>query len=589
MKYRIVISNSKVGSDYPDKVTGRSSKYKEWQSVSMEKAVTAVEQGMSIRRAAESFAVPRSTLHDRTSGKIRMDSRSGRKPYLTVEEEEELVCFLLRCAKIGYAHTRKQVLVLVQQILESKGIDVRVSSGWWERFCQRHPNLSLRTAVPLSLSRAMATDENVINRYYDLLEETLRANDIFNDPRRIYNCDETGVPLNPKPLKVIDAAGSKNPSYLTGETREQVTVLACTGATGTALPPCIIFKRKTFNPQLAVEEVPGSFYGLSANGWINAELFQEWFSRYFLASVPPLRPLLLLLDGHSSHYCPEVIRVAAAAHVILFALPPHTTHLSQPLDKGVFASLKMHWREVCHDFLTRHPGRVVTRYDFCALFSKAWSESVTIKNVIAGFRTTGVFPFNRMAIDVPKESFVSFEPEKLSQKSGLAFIPLYSPAPSHTKSVRPKVEVLSPPVSDMDDDDHFGFSRESDDEKLDSDCESSDNCLMLLPRGAKALTKFLHTPVAPFKLPTKNEKCPGKVLTSVEYMRHMEARDLEKQEKLRLKEERRLAREDKKKMKQEAREAKKITQKARGTNKKTKQLQGNGDKLKKHRSVGSGK
>ena len=36
-------------------------------------------------------------------------------------------------AKIGYAHTRKQIIALVQQIVESKGIETVVSSGGWER------------------------------------------------------------------------------------------------------------------------------------------------------------------------------------------------------------------------------------------------------------------------------------------------------------------------------------------------------------------------------------------------------------------------------------------------------------------------
>ena len=46
------------------------------------------------------------------------------------------------------------------------------------------------------------------------------------------------------------------------------------------------------------------------------------------------------MDGHSTHYQPSVIFKAAEEHVILFCLPPHTTHLTQPLDKGCFGPLK---------------------------------------------------------------------------------------------------------------------------------------------------------------------------------------------------------------------------------------------------------
>ena len=57
------------------------------------------------------------------------------------------------------------------------------------------------------------------------------------------------------------------------------------------------------------------------------KLFRDWFIGHFLSYAPGCRPLLLLLDGHSSYFCPEMIRAAAAEGVILFTLPPHTTNL----------------------------------------------------------------------------------------------------------------------------------------------------------------------------------------------------------------------------------------------------------------------
>ena len=110
-----------------------------------------------------------------------------------------------------------------------------------------------------------------------------------------------------------------------------------------------IFDRKQLQPEMA-GEMPGTFYGLTDNGWMNAELFEEWFKHHFLVHAPSVRPLLLLLDGHASHYNPRVLRIAAEEDIILFCLPPHPTHLLQPLDNGVFSSLKSHWREECQRF-----------------------------------------------------------------------------------------------------------------------------------------------------------------------------------------------------------------------------------------------
>ena len=52
--------------------------YKSWSEESMSKALKAViEQRLSIRRAAEDYGVPRSTLGDRVSGRVLPGAVSG--------------------------------------------------------------------------------------------------------------------------------------------------------------------------------------------------------------------------------------------------------------------------------------------------------------------------------------------------------------------------------------------------------------------------------------------------------------------------------------------------------------------------------
>ena len=60
----------------------------------------------------------------------------------------------------------------------------------------------------------------------------------------------------------------------------------------------------------------------------------------------PERPLILFVDGHKSHVTLEVIDLAREKNVILFCLPPHTTHALQPLDVAVFKSLKAYFLEL---------------------------------------------------------------------------------------------------------------------------------------------------------------------------------------------------------------------------------------------------
>ena len=128
-------------------------------------------------------------------------------------------------------------------------------------------------------------------------------------------------------------------------------------------------------------------------GWMDLTLFSVyvWFKEHFLPYAPSACPLLLLIDGHISHFCPEMIQVAAKEGVILFTLPPNTTHLCQPLEKGPFAPLKIEWRKAVHQFISSYEGQVVTLYEFNTVFAQAWYNSMTAGNIISGFRCTGIF------------------------------------------------------------------------------------------------------------------------------------------------------------------------------------------------------
>jgi len=66
----------------------------------------------------------------------------------------------------------------------------------------------------------------------------------------------------------------------------------------------------------------------------------------------------------------------------------------QPLDMAVFSSLKTHWQDVCHTYLQKYPGKVITKYHFSSLFSEAWGKGLVPLSIINCFKYTGVHPFN---------------------------------------------------------------------------------------------------------------------------------------------------------------------------------------------------
>ncbi len=178
----------------------------------------------------------------------------------------------------------------------------------------------------------------------------------------------------------------------------------------TIIPPIVIFDAKNLNHHWTADEIPGTKYGLSDKGWITSELFEGWLVEHFLEHAVSRRPLLLLLDGHSTHYQPEIIRLARNNDVIMLYLPSHTTHETQPLDCGVFGPLKTHWTAVCHNYFQKKPGKVITKFNFNFLFSKDWLQTLTPANLIAGFKTCGIFPLNPSAITINSSSNTHSDP-----------------------------------------------------------------------------------------------------------------------------------------------------------------------------------
>ena len=126
--------------------------------------------------------------------------------------------------------------------------------------------MSLRNPEQLSHVRTVCTSPEVLDHYFDILEETLDQNDLSHKPCQKYNCDETGMPLDQAPPKVIAWKGQKHTQSITTGNKTQINVLSCCSASGHVLPPMIVFDRKTLKAEMTVGEVPESIYGLSESG-----------------------------------------------------------------------------------------------------------------------------------------------------------------------------------------------------------------------------------------------------------------------------------------------------------------------------------
>lgn len=80
-----------------------------------------------------------------------------------------------------------------------------------------------------------------MSEYFNLLKDVLMENKLMESPGQIYNVNETGMPLDHRPPKVVTKKGQKKVRCRTSGNKSQITVISCVSATGQVVPPFVIF------------------------------------------------------------------------------------------------------------------------------------------------------------------------------------------------------------------------------------------------------------------------------------------------------------------------------------------------------------
>jgi hypothetical protein len=367
------------------------------------RAFEATQKGMSVYRASREYSVPESTLRDRTRGLVPVDVAVGFKPIFTPEEEEKLVEHISYMARIGYGYNVSQIKYMARDYALHLGKPVksseRLSDCWFYQFIKRWPNLKIAKPQKLAISRAKSASREVIDSYYSELWTILNENNLLDKPERIFNIDETGISTEHQPPKLVCNTDT-NPQAVTSPRSPLVTIIAGGNAIGNGIPPYFIFPGKRWNPEFLQNACVGSSGEMTKNGWSNTEVFQNYVTKHFAkyANLSSDTPTLLLYDGHKSHINLTLTQWAQRNNVILFVLPPHTSHLTQPLDVAVFGPFKRMYSMSCHTCMQQNPGLKVSKYVVAELTSTPYMKALSTENLQAAFRKTGVFPFNKSSI-----------------------------------------------------------------------------------------------------------------------------------------------------------------------------------------------
>ena len=368
----------------------------------LQQAIEAVQnKGWSINRCSKLFSVPRTTLYDRTRGRYQDGNigKTGRKLSLDVETESVLVRYLQYMGTKGFPLTKKTLQVVTKQVVDKMRIknpfgDHGPSRKWVRNFLKRHRrDLSLRTPDPIDVSRAALTQSDV-DIFYDLVKNL--CDDTNVQPQQIYNCDETGfTPKDVTKVKVIAKKGQKRAYMQKVQYTGHTTVMMCASAAGEVIPPYVIFEGSC--PPDMEQSAPDNWkFQSTKSGWINTELFLDWFQNVFVENCTKVRPVILIMDNHVSHLSTSVIDVAEENNITLCCLPPHSSHILQPLDKGYFNLLKKAMGEM--SLSLGYGGLRTVPKKFFAKILQFSMGKITSSAIKSAFRATGVYPPKRVLL-----------------------------------------------------------------------------------------------------------------------------------------------------------------------------------------------
>lgn len=190
----------------------------------------------SLREAARTFDVPKTTLTERFNGRQTRARAHEHQQRLSPGAEAALVEWIIEMGRRGVP---LHPTAVAQHAFAISGVEV--GEHWVARFRTRHGELKAKWTTGLEKCRAQSLNEAAVKEFYNVLGELLEQ---YNIPEEnIYNMDEKGIQLGigQKVLALVDR-DQKVVQQVEDGNRELVTIIECVSADGTAIRPSVVFK-----------------------------------------------------------------------------------------------------------------------------------------------------------------------------------------------------------------------------------------------------------------------------------------------------------------------------------------------------------
>ena len=349
---------------------------------------------LSLFAASKIYSVSYTTLYNRRAGRPTRRDTTPNSRRLTDSEEKAIVQYVLELDARSFPPRLRGVEDMANQLLRVRDAPP-VGKLWAHNFVKRQPELRTRYTRRYDYQRAKCEDPKVIGEWFALVRNVKAKYGIVDDD--IYNFDETGFMMGIifAGMVVTTSDGRSRAKLAQPGNREWATVIQGVNALGWTIPPFIILAAQYHLANWYTEcDLPADWrIATTDNGWTTNAVGLDWIKHFDYHTAPRTKGKyrLLILDGHESHHSTEFELHCQQNNIITLCMPPHSSHLLQPLDVGCFGPLKQAYGRQVEDLMRMHINHV-SKLEFLCGFREAFFASITERNIQGGFAGSGLVP-----------------------------------------------------------------------------------------------------------------------------------------------------------------------------------------------------
>ena len=354
------------------------------------------DENLSLQAAAKIYNVAINTIRNRRAGKPARHNIPANSRNLTELEETTIVQYVVELSTHSFPPRLRGVEDIANNLLRARDASP-VGKNWASNFIRRQPALCTHYSQRYDYQRALCEDPKVISDWFRLIQNIKSKYRILDD--NIYNFDKTGFMMGIIfPGMVVTTSEGRGKAKLAQPgNREWATVIQGMNALGWAIPPFIILAAQYHLANWYEEgSLPPDWrIATTSNGWTTNKVGLDWIKHFDHHTARRMKATyrLLILDRHESHHSTEFELYCQSHNIITLCMPPHSSHLLQPLDVGCFGPLKQAYGRQIESLMRAHINHV-SKVDFLCAFRKAFFASMTEKNIQGSFAGAGLVPYD---------------------------------------------------------------------------------------------------------------------------------------------------------------------------------------------------